>query len=193
MGELVGAGLAHVQQVLPQRPVASPGPLGHDHVVARRHLGEHLDPLEGAPDPEPWPACGRACRRGRVRRSTPCPLLGRSCPHMQLNSVVFPAPLGPTSPTASPAATRDRHVLEGGDSAEADGDRAGVEQRCRRRPTAEGAERRCRCRACPPAGQPPNGFPEGTLTRGERFAIALRRVPPGRPAGGPALRARRAS
>ncbi len=55
MGELLGLGLAHVQQVLPQRPVATAGPLGHDHVVAHRQLGEHLDALEGAPDPEPGP------------------------------------------------------------------------------------------------------------------------------------------
>src|SRR6185437_4841019 len=29
----------------------------------------------------------------------------RSCPHTQLNNVVFPAPFGPTRPTLSPAAT----------------------------------------------------------------------------------------
>ena len=33
------------------------------------------------------------------------PADGLSWPHMQLNSVVLPAPFGPTSPTASPAAT----------------------------------------------------------------------------------------
>src|SRR5580700_5615911 len=33
------------------------------------------------------------------------PPLGRSCPHMQLNNVVLPAPFGPTRPTASPAAS----------------------------------------------------------------------------------------
>ena len=58
VGELLGTGLAHVQQVLPQRPVTTPGPLGHDHVVAHRQLGEHLDALEGPPDPEPGPHVG---------------------------------------------------------------------------------------------------------------------------------------
>src|SRR5579863_3804795 len=36
---------------------------------------------------------------------TTVPPLGWSWPHRQLNSVVFPAPLGPTRPTASPGAT----------------------------------------------------------------------------------------
>src|SRR6516164_2593926 len=33
------------------------------------------------------------------------PVSGRSCPHTQLNSVVLPAPFGPTRPTHSPGAT----------------------------------------------------------------------------------------
>ena len=33
----------------------APGPLGHEHGLARRHLGEYLDALERAPDPEAGP------------------------------------------------------------------------------------------------------------------------------------------
>src|ERR1700761_8884506 len=36
---------------------------------------------------------------------TTSPCSGRSCPQTQLNSVVLPAPLGPTRPTLSPANT----------------------------------------------------------------------------------------
>src|SRR6516225_4050931 len=40
-----------------------------------------------------------------VPSKTMSPVSGRSCPHTQLNSVVFPAPFGPTRPTHSPGAT----------------------------------------------------------------------------------------
>src|ERR1700722_1204700 len=40
-----------------------------------------------------------------VPSKTISPSSGRSCPHTQLNSVVLPAPFGPTNPTLSPAAT----------------------------------------------------------------------------------------
>ena len=46
-------------QVLPERAVAAPHPLGDEQVLARRHLGEQLDALERAPDAEPGPAVRR--------------------------------------------------------------------------------------------------------------------------------------
>ena len=46
--------------------------------------------------------------RGRIRspRYSRCPLLGRTNPQMTLKRVVFPAPLGPMTPTTSPGSTR---------------------------------------------------------------------------------------
>src|SRR5579875_1661588 len=40
-----------------------------------------------------------------VPPKTTAPESGSVCPDMQLNSVVLPAPLGPTSPTISPGST----------------------------------------------------------------------------------------
>ena len=46
---------------------------------------------------------GRAVSDAPPKSMSPSSL--RSCPHTQLNSVVLPAPLGPTRPTLSPAPT----------------------------------------------------------------------------------------
>ena len=51
------------------------------------------------------PACRSAARAARCPSSSTLPASGRSWPQMQLNSVVLPAPLGPTSPTLSPRST----------------------------------------------------------------------------------------
>src|SRR3981189_346470 len=55
------------------------------------------------------PRCAR-CEAGMDSKSTPSniiePALGGTIPEMVLNSVVLPAPLGPTIATNSPAPTR---------------------------------------------------------------------------------------
>ena len=54
-------------------------------------------------------ACGERARRGARCRSTPSismrPALGCNTPSTMLIVVVLPAPLGPSRPTISPAAT----------------------------------------------------------------------------------------
>ena len=79
---------------------------------------EQADALQRARDPEP-----RQLVRARAQRlalpASPSPASGAMNPQMTLNSVVLPAPLGPMTPTTSPAATVERDVLERGEAAEA--------------------------------------------------------------------------
>ena len=139
------------------------------------------------------PSLARMCA-GMSSRTCPSndtvPPLGRSCPHRQLNRVVFPAPLGPTRPTASPGVDRHRHVLQCRDPSEPDGDRPGVEQRRRAR-LAEATERPAPEPAPRRGPQPPNCFPKGMLTAGTAWYPSIEPWVP--PTGGPDLRARRAS
>ncbi len=190
MGEFIGLGPAHIQQVLPQRPVATAGPLGHDHVVAHRQLREDLDALEGASDPEAGPHVRRhvvedvSVERHRAPARTE--LTAQAIEQRGLSG-----PVGAHQAHGLSGGDGHRHVLERGHAAEPDGDRlrrreGAVPRLCRGRRTPE------RSRVSPPGSQPLNGFPEGMLTAGtaDAYPGAGSGAPP---RGGPALLARRAS
>ena len=66
------------------------------------------------------------------------PRCGRTVPEITLNSVVLPAPLGPTSPTISPAATESETLVERAQAAELDADVAQLKHRGIPRPHASG-------------------------------------------------------
>ena len=66
---LVLSGSSPVEQVLPEGTSTTTGPLGHEEVVARRHLREQLDALEGSAHAQPGPAVdGEAALKTDVRR-----------------------------------------------------------------------------------------------------------------------------
>ncbi len=79
-----------------------------------------------SPTPCSVRAIPSSARRSGLIRASDCPRQcsdpdsARTKPQIRLNRVVFPAPLGPITPTTSPEPDLERHAVERGDPAEAD-------------------------------------------------------------------------
>ena len=77
------------------------------------------------------PACTtlRGFGGSRAPSNTTRPQVGRYSPVRQLKNVVLPAPLGPISPTISPAVDVEVHRVDGGQAAEPHGHVLGLQDR----------------------------------------------------------------
>ena len=86
-------------------PQAAPGGGGDEDVLEHRHAAERARHLVGLGDAEPAALRPRRRRSRRRRGTAPFRPMPASPPARTFNSVVLPAPLGPTMPTASSAPT----------------------------------------------------------------------------------------
>ena len=98
-----GTRLTDAEQVLPDPPLPATDALGDEHVLARGHAREQLQPLEGASDAQAGAPVGRqTVDLDPVEDDRPRVGVFQA-EQRQLKRVVLPAPFGPTSPTASPS------------------------------------------------------------------------------------------
>jgi len=136
---LVGLHATFVEQVLPQRAVAAPGPLGHDHVVAHGQVGEDLDALERPADPEPGAQVGGQLVDGLPAEVHAAGARAQLAAHAVEQRRLAGA-VRAHEPDRLPRRHRQRHVVEGLHAAELDRDRPRFEQpRAARGPQRRGA------------------------------------------------------
>ena len=74
------------------------------------------------PRPKRARRAGEWRRRGAARRAMTVPAVGVLRPVQELNVVVLPAPFGPMRPVMTPPRAVERHVVDGHETAEADGE-----------------------------------------------------------------------
>ena len=119
---------APADQVRNQSPGAAVRAVGHDDVLAHRHAGKQLEPLESPADAEPGPTMHRQVRQGFAVEGHLA-----ACRRQQTDDAVEERGLARAVRTdeadklAAPHV--QRHVVERADPAEVNGDRVDVKQR----------------------------------------------------------------
>ena len=85
--------------------------VGSPEILLDRVLCEQVHGLECACDATPADFVARV-PGDVVAFNVTSPTVGRKCPAMTLNSVVFPAPLGPMMPKISPGSTANETLRD---------------------------------------------------------------------------------